>query len=265
MSSMSLARAVDARYGELLDTMRGGVPRAVLSTWIAAETGGDRYCVSRDPVLIECGLSQAPIARAAARDADPFDVASAIWLACVEAQDDARKWALHTPEVAVRKRDLLYVVLLDYSVGSGATKHLLAMAEAYRERAATIEGRIRWVGQSIDLSASPHTGYWGRQSGALIAKRIEKKSRWLDRAADLGPFDGASGPMPPPTRPGDAAPFPGALSRCVLDRKASTDDHRAAWMRARAYARARRRAAGAAKAPIIWRVSRFMSRVFRTA
>ncbi len=258
MGTTAIAKRLDHDLGPLLDTMRGPVPRSLLCYWCAAETGGDQFAVSTDKVLIEVGLSQAPLARARALKADPFDLVGGAWLHCYEANADHKRWS----QVG-RGRDILYLMLLDYSIGGGATRHVVSLTEHYRGRGDTIEARAKWIALNVDLSLPPHVHYWGRQSGELVAKRLVKQGDRLDAAAKIGTLDAPVACEPPTAPPEGVPPFPTDLvpmAKVCANREASPDEHRSAWERVRAYAKRRRNAERMSKAPIVWRAARLLSR-----
>lgn len=243
--------------GPLLERWRGQVPASLLAYWSASETGGDRLAVSRDPVLIECGLSQAPLARCLALDVDPFDDDAGVWLLCYEAAQDHDYWARYL----TLPRDVLYWILLDYSLGRRAARQVLALCES--RTTACGPGRQEqalWLAGNLDLDA---IGGWGRVSGAKVAKRLREQARRLCAAADLGPLDGQPGGSPTP-RPDGLQRLPRALRSPALvcaSNVAPPDVRARALQEVRDYVCQRRSREYQPTATLAWRGRRLLDRL----
>jgi hypothetical protein len=146
------AKAGLATHGAMLDAYRAEVPRGLLAIWITKEAGWDRFALSKDPVLIECGMSQAPLATCRKLDADPFDLETGLWLAGREAVADARQWSHATDEcgnpecwvewVTPPGRALWWLTQMPYSIGDGAIDHVLRCSVAR----STAQGRAVHLG-----------------------------------------------------------------------------------------------------------------------
>lgn len=271
---IAIGKRLIVEYGLLLDQYRGPVPLAVLVDWIARETGGDRFAVSRDPVLIEVGLSQAPLARARALDCDPFDDEGGCWLAGYEAVADARRWRRELDTLGQARwlarddHNLWYVCQMDYSIGTSALRHLITCATLSAEHAGRIPSDLGLMGEIInyatanDLSLPQHARHWGRQTPEVIVARCIKHRTWIEQAATFGPVDGCPpGWAPPERRPAHAPSFPRELIAQVLvclDKSATADDRKGARKTVEAYAKARKRREGASSAPIFHRIARFI-------
>lgn len=268
MGIVDVARKAKKAHGPTLDRFRSFVPLALLLDWIARETNWFRFSVSRDPVLIEVGWSQAPLARAWQADVDPFDAVGACWLACREAIDDGLFWQGggvrrgEDPEtwqedlaawLAKPGPDLWYCVQMDYSVGSGAFRRILrstlqrAKAAGRGPGGAGLMAEVLDWERNTDLAAPALARAWGRQSPAIISKRIRKHAVWVAQSAELGPLDGPPGGTPPQSRPDGVPGFPAALVEaarvCARAGKGATrEEHAAAHADVKAYASARARA-----------------------
>lgn len=220
---------------DLLLTMirrwNGLVPAVVIAELIRRETGLNVYAVSFDKVLVEVGLSQAPLWRAWRLNADPFDLETAVWIACREAVDDALRWESAVREMtdemgggptaanwAQRDRGLWYLCHLDYSVGSSALRHILRCTIRRAESAGRdpddrglMDEVVGWA-EATDLSLPVHSRWWGRQTPKQILDRVRKHKRWILEEARLDDIDrDAGGPEPPMVRPDDLRPFPPEL------------------------------------------------------
>lgn len=247
-------RLFDERHGELIERYRGVVPRSLLVVQMAIESLGDPFAVSKDPVLIEVGLSQAPIARAWRLDVDPFDVEGGIWLGCVEANADAERYRAFVPGISAA--DTWYLMLLDYSIGTKAVEHVVRATQAWVERRRTrgiapagLLADIPAWAKTTDLALPQHARHWGRQSPEVIGMRIRRQVTRLSWARALGPVDGPSyvaNPPPPATRPPALPAFPAELvpaARIAANPRATSEQHAMAHAEVRAYARKRRRTA----------------------
>lgn len=282
MGALDIARKADRVHGPTLERNRGFVPRALLVYWIAQETGWDRLAVSTDRYLIEVGWSQVPLARARDLGADPFDCFGACWIAGLEAIKDAAYWRGETTDDPERHRvglwllrsdrNLWWVIQMDYSIGTGALRHVLNCAISRAEanhRGPADNGLLAevldWM-RVTDLSLPVHARHWGRQSPEQIVKRIKKHVVWIDESAKLGPLDDAPpGDDPPASRPAWIAPFPQDLVRpanvCALGQRATKEQHEAAWKAVRAYRDARRKREFAPQAPLGQRVKALLSTI----
>lgn len=257
MTVLSEARSLLALCGHAMDAWRGPVPAPLLAYWAACETGGDRLAVSRDPVLIECGLSQAPLARCLALDVDPFDDDAGVWLLCYEAAQDYDYWSRYL----ARRIDTLYWMLLDYSLGRRAARQVLALCES--RTTACGPGRQEqaiWLASNVDLDA---IGGWGSVSGAKVAKRLREQARRLCAAAELGPLDGPPGGSPTP-RPDGLQRLPRAIRSPALvcaSNVAPPDVRARALQEVRDYVRQRRRREFRPTATLAWRGRRLLDRL----
>jgi hypothetical protein len=245
-----LFESFGARYGELIDRYRGVVPRSLLVVQMALESRGDLLAVSKDHVLIEVGLSQAPIARAWRLDVDPFDAEGAIWLGCVEANADADRYRAFVPGIS--SADTWYVMLLDYSIGTKAVEHVVRATQAWvdgrRARGVAPAGLLAdipaWA-KATDLALPRHARHWGRQSPEVIGVRIRRQATRLSWARAFGPIEGpdyVAGPPPPSTRPPALPAFPAALvpaARVSANPRATKEQHAREHAEVRAYARRR--------------------------
>ncbi|MBN1773601.1 MAG: hypothetical protein JXB32_20225 [Deltaproteobacteria bacterium] len=243
-----------ARYGELVDRYRGIVPRTLLVVQMALESRGDPFAVSKDPVLIEVGLSQAPLARAWRMDVDPFDVEGGIWLGCVEANAAAERYREFVPGISAA--DTWYLMLLSYSAGRKAVEHILRTTQSWverrRARGITSSGLLAdipaWA-KVTDLALPQHARHWGRQSPEIIGVRIRRQVTRLSWARALGPIDGPDyipEPPPPATRPSALPAFPTDLvpaARIAANPRATSEQHAKAHAEVKGYARRRRRGA----------------------
>ena len=235
-------------YGELIDRYRGVVPRSLLVVQMALESRGNPFAVSKDPVLIEVGLSQAPIARAWRLDVDPFDVEGAIWLGCVEANADAERYRAFVPGISAA--DTWYLMLLDYSIGTKAVEHVVRATQAWverrRARGIALRGLLvdipAWA-KATDLALLQYARHWGRQSPEIIGTRIRRQVARLSWARALGPIDGAGhapGPLPPAPRPPTPPAFPADLvpaARISANPRATLERHVEAHAQVKAHAR----------------------------
>ena len=264
MGAIAVAKRAENAHGPTLDLYRGFVPRAILLHWIAKETGWDRLAVSIDKRLIESGWSQAPLARAwsQAGGVDPFDTYGACYLAGLEAIEDAAYWMnakgsddpdrIRVAEWLPRHdRNLWYICELDYSVGSGALRHISYCATLWAQgkgRKPSDRGLmaeiIDWC-ETADLSQPKHRQYFGRQSPEKILARVRKHADWVRDSAEVGPIDDApEGQYPPERRPDECAPFPRELvadATVVNQRDATADQCERSWKSVRSYVKARRR------------------------
>lgn len=64
MGLEDLTRTLLARYAGHFAAYSGKAPPSLVAVLMSDESGGDPCAVSRDPVLIESGLSQVPLYRA---------------------------------------------------------------------------------------------------------------------------------------------------------------------------------------------------------
>ena len=252
-----LFESFGARYGELIDRYRRVVPQSLLVVQMALESRSDPFAVSKDLVLIEVGLAQAPIARAWRMDVDPFDAEGAIWLGCVEANADAERYRACVPGIS--PTDTWYLMLLDYSIGTKAVEHVVRATQAWVERRRTrgiapaglLVDIPTWA-KATDLALPQHARHWGRQSPEVIGVRIRRQVTRLSWARAVGPIDGpsySSGPLPPTTRPPALPAFPAdlvAAARISANPRATSEQHARAHAEVRACVRKRRRATGAA-------------------
>lgn len=250
-----LLESFGARYGEVIDRYRGVVPRSLLVVQMALESRGDPCAVSKDPVLIEVGLAQAPIARAWRMDVDPFDAEGSIWLGCLEANLDAERY--RGLVAGISAADTWYLMLLDYSIGTKAVEHVVRAAQAWVERrrargvppGGLLADIPAWA-KVTDLALPQHARHWGRQSPEIIGVRIRRQVTRLSWARELGPIDGAgpaSGPLPPAPRPPALPAFPADLvpaARISANPRATSEQHARAHGEVKAYARRRRAQAG---------------------
>lgn len=282
MGALDDARKAERAHGPTLDRNRGFVPLALLLYWIAKETGWDRLAVSSDRYLIEVGWSQVPLARARDLGADPFDCFGACWIAGLEALRDAAYWRGENTDDPERHRvglwllhadrNLWWTIQMDYSIGTGALRHVLncaiARAEANHrgpdDRGLMAEA-LDWI-RVADLALPIHARHWGRQTPEQIRARCRKHKTWTEEAAKLGPIDDApSGGDPPPSRPSWVPPFPPELVRpanvCALGSRATAEQHEAAWAVVRAYAKARRAKEFASKASLAFRAAKLLAAV----
>lgn len=247
-----LFESFGARYGELIERYRGVVPRALLVVQMALESRGDPFAVSKDPVLIEIGLSQAPIARAWRLDVDPFDVEGAIWLGCVEANADAERYRAFVPGISAA--DTWYLMLLDYSIGTKAVEHVVRAIQAWAVRRRTrgiapadLLADIPAWAKLTDLALPQHARHWGRQSPEIIGVRIRRQVTRLSWARALGSIDGpgyVANPPPPASRSPALPAFPTALvpvARVAANPRATSEQHARAHAEMKAYVKPRRR------------------------
>jgi hypothetical protein len=246
-----LFESFGARYGELIDRYRGVAPRSLLIVQMALESRGDPFAVSKDPVLVEVGLSQAPIARAWRLDVDPFDVEGGIWIGCVEANADAGRYRAFVPGIS--PADTWYLMLLDYSIGTKAVEHVVratqALVERRRTRGIAPRGLLAdipaWA-KATDLALPQHARHWGRQSPETIEMRIRRQATRLSWARALGPIDGPDyvpGLSPPASRPPALLAFPADLvpaARISANPRTTSEQHAKAHAAVRAYVRKRR-------------------------
>lgn len=257
MTVLSEARSLLALCGHAMDAWRGPVPAPLLAYWAACETGGDRLAVSRDPVLIECGLSQAPLARCLALDVDPFDDDAGVWLLCYEAVQDHSYWSRYL----TAPRDVLYWMLLDYSLGRRGARQVLMLCESLAAtHGASREAQALWLAGHVDLDRH---GKWGRVDGAKVARRLRKQSERLDAAAMLGPLDGPPGGSPTP-RPDGLQRLPRAIRSPALvcaSNVAPPDVRARALQEVRDYVRQRRRREFRPTATLAWRGRRLLDRL----
>lgn len=286
MGALDIARKADPVHGPTLDRWRSFVPRALLLYWIAKETGWDRLAVSSDRYLIEVGWGQLPLARARALGADPFNVFGACWLACVEILHDAAHWRAAESDDPERRRigswllradrNLWWVVQMDYSIGTGALRHVLNCAISRAEANHRTPSDLGLMAEALDwlrvtdIALPVHARHWGRQKPEQIAARMRKHKAWTEEAAKLGPIDDApAGGEPPTERPSFVPPFPAELVRpanvCALGSRATAEQHEAAWKAVRAYRDKRRRQEFArrvkhtAKAPLAFRAAQLIA------
>jgi hypothetical protein len=243
-----LFESFGARYGNVIERYRGVVPRSLLVVQMALESRGDPCAVSKDPVLIEVGLSQAPIARAWRMDVDPFDVEGAIWLGCVEADADADRYRAFVPGISAV--DTWYLMLLDYSIGTKAVEHVVRATQAWvdgrRARGVAPAGLLAdipaWA-KATALALPRHARHWGRQSPEVIGVRIRRQASRLSWARAFGPIEGpdyVAGPPPPSTRPSALPAFPAALvaaARISANPRASWERHLEAHAQVKAHTR----------------------------
>jgi len=282
MGTLDVARKAERVHGPTLDLYRGFVPLALHLYWIAKETGWDRLAVSSDRHLIEVGWSQVPLARARDLGADPFDCFGACWIAGLEALRDAAYWRAETSDDPERRRigawlqhadrSLWWVIQMDYSIGTGGLRHVLnctvSRAEANGRGPADrglLAEALDWL-RVTDISRTVHTRHWGRQKPEQIRSRMLKHRDWTEEAAKLGPIDDSTaGGDPPSVRPSWVAPFPPELVRpanvCALGKRATAEQHEAAWKAVRAYAKARRAREFASKASLAFRAAALLKAV----
>jgi hypothetical protein len=275
---------------------RGDCPETFIAALMASEVGSawtraGCFAVSNDKVIIELGDSQEPIAVCHAENVNPFSWQGGTWLRCHRSHEDARwlrglraqcpqcgkvqtstvqrsewecdcgrKFSSGWPVLfPVLGADLWFAVLLRYSVGKGALRHVLDAVQMWRAIRARRGQPIGTVTQDIgrwangtDLSLSPHLRYWGRQSPAKILERLtgKKHLRRIAVAEQLGVIEGSTyepGRPPPEQRPAGAETFPAALVRSAVisaNPLSTKVEHEAAWNEAKAYARSERRHAG---------------------
>lgn len=279
MGQVEDARKFLSVHGPTLDRHRGFVPAPLLAHWFAAETGCDRLAVSSDRKLIEVGWSQVPLARARELWCDPFDAEGACWIAGYEAILDAARWrAVDSPDPIRRDigrwlvqsdRNLYYVCELDYSIGTGALRHVLQCTIAH----AAANGRgpgdlglmtevVEWS-VATDLALPLHSRHWGRQTPEQVGSRILKHRDWMREAALVGPIDDPPpGEMPGIARPVGVAPFPAELvpAAKVCARESTAGERQKAWKAVQAYAAARRRREFAPRASLAFRLRKLFER-----
>jgi hypothetical protein len=270
-----------------LSQFHGDVPPAVLLDWILRETGGNRFAVSRDPVLVEVGWSQAPLARARFLGVDPFDEIGGAWLACIEAALDVARWQHRLDGWAMRPRDALYLAQMSYSVGDGCLAHVAQTAiDRARKGGRTpadrgLAAECIDIANLVDWTAPPWSERRGRQTPEQVKDRFSKHARWISEAVKYGPVDDAPhGPPPsdcllrpdgtecPPRElrrlwSGILPDFPAALvlmSAVCADRSAPPEQREAGWLAVRRYAKARRKAERAPRAPIVFRAMSLLRR-----
>jgi hypothetical protein len=263
-----IARAKEglAKYGTMIDAYRAEVPRGLLAYWITLEAGWDRFAVSKDPVLIECGNSQVPLARARRLDADPFDLETGLWLAGREAVEDCRKMQARADIaewLTPPGRALWWAVQMPYSIGDGALDRVLACsiaraaAQGHDPRTFGLLAAVRdWLAVA-DLDSPHHKRFWGRQSGDKIRERCLKHMDWLDAADKVDRLDGLPGGEPPMGRPARLLGFPRDLiheADVCDDRDATKEQHARARAAVVAYCAKRRKLESAPRAPVVHRV-----------
>lgn len=260
-----------AQHAEHFAAYAGIVPPSIIATLIYSETGGDRFAVSRDPVLIECGLSQAPLYRFADEDLDPFDAEGGIWLRCRDFNADAA-WLMdeYGRIFYEPSRSLWLGCVLRYSIGKRSLEKVIASVEAWR-RARLAKDLV--VGPDFEADCAawaktdlPHRIQWGRQSSQKIAERVggKKHRRRLDVAEAIDGLRSGCFGSPPATRPAHMPDLPRELDGpCLVARKAyrqTSAENAANLARVRAYATQARRRARASKAPLTWRVGKALAR-----
>lgn len=256
MSELTIARSVVDAHGLHLNRYRGPVPLSLLAVWIGAESGNDPLALSRDRKLLESGLSQCPLAVAEKLGVDPWHPEAGCWIACLEALEDAGRWQKRLGDwLPAWDRNLWWVVLMDYSVGTGALRRITSCAIT---RQAARHGRNRAVDgfglfeaveeweHRADLASPRLRGSWGRQTPEQIKARIYKQRDRVALAERLGALDGPPGDWPPLTRPAHLPDFPEAARG-------------KSWEEVKAYLRRRRRLERAEKAPLVFR----LAKVFR--
>jgi hypothetical protein len=278
---------------------RGDCPETFIAALMASEVGSawtraGCFAVSNDKVIIELDESQEPITVFHAENLAPFSWQGGTWLRCHRSHEDARwlrglraqcpkcghvqtstiqrgEWECLNHDEPVHfssgwpvlfpslNADLWFCVLLRYSVGKGALRHVLDAVQMWRacrvrkgQKIGTVTADIgRWA-NGTDLSLPPHVKYWGRQSPAKIVERLSGKKhlRRIAVAEQLGVIEGANyqpGREPPETRPSGCAPFPAALVRSAVisaNPLSTAAEHAAAWQVVKDYARRERRVAG---------------------
>jgi len=267
-------RAFDQTNRATVDKLRGPAPAGLIEAIIIGETCGDRFSLASDAALDETGLSSEPLYIAWKNDVDPCDTVGGIWLRCLCTGRDGMELLDHHKDLFVAPcRDLWFCTILAYSIGKGALAHVLGCVERlYPTRAAVLEAGFPSVEAAIiawakrtDLSLPVHRHHWGRQSPALILHRITgpKHRTWLDVAAKLSPLDGPAGPVTPKQRPGGVPPFPDeivGIAKYLLFAGATKEQLKAKAKELRRYLNRRRRQANAPKAPLLFRIRRFLER-----
>jgi hypothetical protein len=272
---MGLRDDTDLWLGEnrdLVEVYRGEVPAGLVGALIVSETGkedGGDWSVSADHDLVESGRSQEPLFVAWRHCIDPFNREAGIWLRCKVFLDDAR-WLRKDYPGLFRElgRDLWWGVLLRYSIGKSALRHVIECTTARMRRHAAeglpvnafVEEAIAWA-KRTDLALPQHKRFWGKQSPAKILERITggKHLRRLDVAQALGGLTPMPGGEPPAEAPPHLPIFPSKLvgaARVGADPDASHEDRYAAWQVTRAYAKRERAAARAKQPGILFRALR---------
>lgn len=284
MGTLQIARKWVEVHGPTLDRYRSFVPRDLLAYWICAETAGDRLAVSTDKKLVEMGWPQAPIARAFRMNVDPFHTYGGLWCACLEALEDAAHWRAAGSDDLQRQKigrwleradsNLWWVIQMDYSIGTGALRWVLQRSIAWAEgkgRGPADRGlmteAIDW-GERTDLGSEQNRGHWGRQSPAIILKRLLKHRVWIVEAAKMGTLDDAApGAEPTEQRPSNAPAFPPELipNAKIAARNSSQEDLVASWREILAYRNRRRRREYAPKAPVVARIAAGTKALIRDA
>lgn len=221
MSKVEAIRDLINGWSTAWETWRGPVPTSLLATQCYLESGGSPYSVSRDPVLIEVGLSQEPLGVAYSLDVDPFSWTGGIYMACMAGR---RRWTRLAQGPLMRTAWLPYWTLLSYSLGDAAVRRILD----------------RFGPDPQVILARPWAvGAVGRQSAVKVAWRIVRQEKRRKLAAEVGPLDEPPGipAVPPIPRP---APLPLALRR-VAARASRGEATLEDWRMVRAYAKDRAR------------------------
>jgi len=240
---------------------------------MVAESGGypgGQYIVASDARICESGYSQEPLYSALKYNVNPFDSLGAIWLRCVNTNDDARALLVEFDGIVPKNgRDLWYCVMIRYSIGRGAVRHVLRCVAAQAARSdppVSLEMSIVEWANKTNLALPTHIQHWGRQTPAQIKMRLTSSGHRnrLTVAASFSPLDGPPGHDPTPERPAQAGAFPLALVRAakILLRtkpKSTTDECKAVRAEVVAFARNLRRQVNAPKPPKLWRVMNYFS------
>ncbi len=244
---MKLFAWADATFGNTVDLYRGLVPRSVAIVEFALESGFDRYMLASDKPLAEMGDAGVEQRRYLEHDCDPCDDEASIWLGCHDLIEDAVRYIGMVGEADLA--DIWYLMFLDFSIGTGAVKHIIKVVQTLDPRKnVPLRDRIVAWSRTKNFNAPHHAAHWGRQGPALVQKRITKQLQRLEWAQALGAVVGAGyrqGIVPPSERPDLEPAFPDGL-RPIAEKKAKlpltdTAGHAALYAETKAYLRRRRK------------------------
>jgi len=237
---------VDRVLGNLLREYQGPyIPIRMLLRLIAAE--GRRDGLSDDFVLCEVGWASVPLAVAYRYNVDPFDDASAAWLAVQEAEHDAEHYLDLFDTFADDRADLVWLVLLDYSIGTRAAEFVVRAVEEWWDRTYDEQTKpttfrdsaCEWTQKASHVQERERR-YYGRQTCATVYARICKNADRVRQIYEL--------PVSLEGTPHTAAavrmdlrvlPFPHSkeLRRAakICNRQATPEEHLSAWKMVRRY------------------------------
>ncbi len=181
-----LFRWADSEIGGTVDLFRGLIPRPIAVVEFALESGIDPYMLAGDEVISEMGIPGVEVARYFNHNVDPCDRRASIWLGCSDLIEDATRYVNLLG--AARIEDIWYLCFLDFSIGTGAVRHVLSVVGVASDGGRSVMDRAVAWSKTDDFDRPVHKPFWGRQGPELVRKRISKQRQRILWAREMGPL-----------------------------------------------------------------------------